>query len=87
MENPDAPKCQPMPDCMMPDGTEPCAGYRIEAERHTQEREANNALYAEIERLRVVIVVAKDALLDVQSMQWVHDLLASALHRDEHADD
>jgi hypothetical protein len=36
----------------------------------------------EIERLRAVIVRAKDALLDGQSTQWVHDLLATALHRD-----
>lgn len=31
MQNPDAPKHQPMPDCMMPDGAEPCAGFRYEA--------------------------------------------------------
>lgn len=34
---------------------------------------------AEIERLRATIVRAKDALLDGQSTQWVHDLLVSAL--------
>jgi hypothetical protein len=37
-------------------------------------------LYREIERLRAVIVRAKDALLDGQSTQWVHDLLVKALH-------
>jgi hypothetical protein len=34
----------------------------------------------EIERLRAVITRAKDALLDGQSTQRVHDLLVSALH-------
>lgn len=33
----------------------------------------------EIERLRAVIIRAKDALLDGQSTQWVHDLLVAAL--------
>jgi hypothetical protein len=33
----------------------------------------------EIERLRAVITRAKDALLDGQSTQWVHDLLVAAL--------
>lgn len=26
-------KCQPLPDCMMPDGADPCAGFRYEADR------------------------------------------------------
>lgn len=34
----------------------------------------------EIDRLRAVITRAKDALLDGQSTQWVHDLLVTALH-------
>jgi hypothetical protein len=63
----------------MPDGTEPCAGFQIEAERHNQEREANSALRDEVVRLRIVIVRAKDALLDGQSTQWVHDLLVTTL--------
>jgi dihydrodipicolinate synthase/N-acetylneuraminate lyase len=33
----------------------------------------------EIEKLRAVITRAKDALLDGQSTQWVHDLLVAAL--------
>jgi hypothetical protein len=33
----------------------------------------------EIDRLRAVITRAKDALLDGQSTQWVHDLLVTAL--------
>jgi len=33
----------------------------------------------EIERLRAVIIRAKDALLDGQSTQWVHDLLVAAI--------
>jgi hypothetical protein len=37
------------------------------------------ALRAEVKKLRAVIVRAKDALLDGQSTQWVHDLLVSAL--------
>lgn len=52
IDDPFAPTSQPMPDCMMPDGTEPCAGFRVENERHNQERELNNSLHAEIERLR-----------------------------------
>jgi len=39
-----------------------------------QEKAAN-----EIERLRAVIMRAKDALLDGQSTQRVHDLLVAAL--------
>jgi HAMP domain-containing protein len=34
----------------------------------------------EIERLRTVITRAKDALLDGQSTQRVHDILVDALH-------
>lgn len=34
---------------------------------------------AEIKALRAVIIRAKDALLDGQSTQWVHDVLAAAL--------
>jgi hypothetical protein len=33
----------------------------------------------EIERLQAVIVRAKDALLDGQSTQWVHDLLVGSM--------
>jgi hypothetical protein len=33
----------------------------------------------ENERLRAAIIRAKDALLDGQSTQWVHDLLVAAL--------
>jgi hypothetical protein len=33
----------------------------------------------EIERLRAVIIRAKDALLDGQSTQYVHDMLVTAL--------
>jgi hypothetical protein len=36
-------------------------------------------LEAEIKRLRAAITRAKDALLDGQSTQWVHDLLVVAL--------
>ena len=36
-------------------------------------------LYREIERLRAVITRAKDALLDGQSTQWVHDLLVDGM--------
>lgn len=36
-------------------------------------------LRAENERLRAVIIRAKDALLDGQSTQWVHDLLVAAI--------
>jgi hypothetical protein len=39
-------------------------------------------LEAAIERLRAVIVRAKDALLDGQSTQWVHDLLVKGLLED-----
>lgn len=46
-------------------------------------RKANH-LIAENERLRAVIVRSKDALLDGQSTQRVHDLLVGALHKDEH---
>jgi hypothetical protein len=35
--------------------------------------------YAQIKRLRAVIVRAKDALLDGQSTQWVHDLLVDGM--------
>ena len=35
----------------------------------------------EIERLRKVITRAKDALLDGQSTQWVHDLLVAELRK------
>jgi capsule polysaccharide export protein KpsE/RkpR len=38
-----------------------------------------NELVAEIERLRKTIVRAKDALIDGQSTQRVHDLLVAAL--------
>jgi hypothetical protein len=37
------------------------------------------AWFDEIERLRKTIVRAKDALIDGQSTQWVHDLLVAAL--------
>lgn len=46
--------------------------------------EENDALIEENKRLRAVIVRSKDALLDGQSTQWVHDLLAGALHKEEH---
>jgi len=36
-------------------------------------------LHAKNARLRAAIVRAKDALLDGQSTQWVHDLLVAAL--------
>ena len=36
----------------------------------------------EIERLRAIITRAKDALLDGQSTQWVHDLLIQGLRRE-----
>ena len=47
-----------------------------------EEEDASAVLAAadKIERLRAVIVRAKDALLDGQSTQWVHDLLVGALH-------
>jgi hypothetical protein len=53
------------------------------AEEIAVARETDDALAkadAEIERLRAVIVRAKDALLDGQSTQWVHDLLATVLY-------
>ena len=61
----------------------------VEIERLTMElrahRQDNGAVIAglqnEIRRLRAVIVRAKDALLDGQSTQWVHDLLVAELHR------
>ena len=34
---------------------------------------------AEIKRLRAIIIRAKDALLDGQDAQWVHDLLVTGL--------
>lgn len=33
----------------------------------------------EVERLRAIITRAKDALLDGQSTQWVHDVLVQGL--------
>lgn len=39
----------------------------------------NGNLRADNERLRAVIIRAKDALLDGQSAQWVHDLLVAAI--------
>ncbi len=43
------------------------------------DRADREKLRAEIERLRAVVTRAKDALLDGQSTQWVHDLLVAAL--------
>jgi len=59
----DAPQIQPWPDCMLPDGAEPCAGFRYEASRRSAvaqqvnelteqlaaERAKNEGLRAEVE--------------------------------------
>lgn len=51
---------------------------RGKAEMEKADR-ALRAVTKENERLRAVIVRAKDALLDGQSTQWVHDLLVAVL--------
>jgi hypothetical protein len=53
--DPFAPKCQPMPDCMMSDDAEPCTGFRVEAIARGRERQENDALRAEIEWLRAIV--------------------------------
>jgi hypothetical protein len=53
-------------------------GIAMAAEQHGRKAERAE-LVPEIERLRAVITRAKDALLDGQSTQWVHDLLVAAL--------
>lgn len=53
--------------------TEDIEGRIIDAEFKAIDAQAEN------EHLRAVIVRAKDALLDGQSTQWVHDLLVTAL--------
>lgn len=59
------------------------AKLRAEIERLNEDREKyfldNLGLRADNERQRAVIVRAKDALIDGQSTQWVHDLLVAAL--------
>lgn len=51
---------------------------KLRKDRDTWQQTANyieQLKDAEIKRLRAVITRAKDALLDGQSTQWVHDLL------------
>jgi hypothetical protein len=42
----------PLPDCMMPDGAEPCAGYRALAARLDSQGEAIAHQREELQRLR-----------------------------------
>lgn len=51
----------------------------LTAQHLAEARLKNHELRAEIKRLRAVVTRSKDALLDGQSTQWVHDLLAAAL--------
>jgi hypothetical protein len=56
---------------------------RLTLDRLTaQRRQDIGQLRTKNERLRAVIVRAKDALLDGQSTQWVHDLLVKGLLED-----
>jgi hypothetical protein len=49
-----------------------------DTQMHDLARE-NEQLRAQNKQLRATITRAKDALLDGQSTQWVHDLLVAAL--------
>lgn len=54
--------------------------WRIKLAYHPEQVHAERLEAAdEIEKLRKVIIRAKDALLDGQSTQWVHDVLVAAL--------
>jgi hypothetical protein len=56
-----------------------CEDHKAARLAHEQTNAPLLAARAEIERLRAAIVRAKDALIDGQSTQWVHDLLVAAL--------
>jgi len=56
IDNP--PQTQPLPDCMMPDGAEPCAGFKHELQRGKRLEDENTRLRHFVGKLAALMETA-----------------------------